>query len=153
MKKTQYKLFLSLFLIIITNSVFAQLENSNSDSIETTIPTQEQNQQAFDELQKQSQRMLDLQTAEMLSKKQQEMSGDVFAANNKNPGLAVFNEEYGANAESGVNVDPSQQNKTFDSSDVHRSWASQFIDSIPPVILYTFLGILFILILKSLFKK
>ena len=153
MKKTQYKLFLSLFLLIITNSVFAQLENSNSDSIETTIPTQEQNQQAFDELQKQSQRMLDLQTAEMLSKKQQEMSGDLDVATDTNVGLRGLNRMYGQNADSNVNIDPSLNKDIPTNTDISRSWASQFIDSIPPVILYTFLGILFILILKSLFKK
>ena len=48
-----------------------------------------------------------MQSAEFLAKKQQEMSGDIFAATDDNPGLTSLNKLYGANADPNVNVDPS----------------------------------------------
>jgi hypothetical protein len=103
--------------------------NTSIDPLETNIPTEQQNQGRFDELQNQSQRMLDIQTADFLSKKEKEMSGDIDVASDDNVGLRGFNNLYAQNADPNVNIDPSLQNKTSTSSDVHRSWASQFKES------------------------
>lgn len=103
--------------------------NNSINTSETNIPTPEQNQAKFLDMQKQSQQMIDLQTQDMLAQKQKEQSPDINVAT-EDTGAKAFEKEY-ANYEDVPNqnqagaLDPA--NPTQD--DIHRNWASQFQES------------------------
>lgn len=121
----------------------AKLFTPNNSSI--NIPTAEQNQAEFLSMQKQSQRIIDLQTQEMLQKKAAEQSGDIDIAT-QNSGDAAIKEQFGG-------LDNSTQNQAGALDDTNQNSSGNFTDSIPPIIsnlIFIFLGIL---IIRFLFRK
>lgn len=129
----------------------AKLFTPNNSS--TNIPTAEQNQAEFLSMQKQSQRNLDLQTEDMLTRKRIEQSGDIISATNDAPKSTVMNNEYGQIGNPVLNQDMSQRSQAKDLDDIHNNSLGKFTNSIPPIIsnlIFIFLGIL---IIRFLFRK
>lgn len=129
----------------------AKLFTPNNSS--TNIPTAEQNQAEFLSMQKQSQRNLDLQTEDMLTRKRIEQSGNIDLATEKKSKSAVLNDEYGQIGNPDLNQDMNQQPQAKDLDDIHNNSLGKFTNSIPPIItnlIFIFLGIL---IIRFLFGK
>ena len=121
----------------------AKLFTPNNSS--TNIPTAEQNQAEFLSMQKQSQRMIDLQTQEMLHQKRVEQSGDIDIAT-QNSGDAAIKEQFGG-------LDNSTQNHAGALDLTNQNSSEKYTDSIPSIItniVFIFLGIL---IISFLFRK
>ena len=95
----------------------------------TNIPTAEQNEAQFLSMQKQSQRLIDLQTEDMLTKKRIQQSGNIDSAISTSPKTAVLTDEYGQIGRSDLNQDMSQQPQAENADDIDRSFISQFQES------------------------
>ena len=129
----------------------AKLFTPNNTS--TNIPTAEQNQAEFLSMQKQSQRIIDLQTEDMLTRKRIEQSGDIDLATEKNYKSAVLNDEYGQIGNPDLNQDMSQYPQATNANDINKNSLGKFTDSMPPIVtnlVFIFLGIL---IIRFLFGK
>ena len=95
---------------------------------EQVIPTAEQNQAEFLALQKNSQRLIDLQTEEYINQKKAEQFGN-FNALGRDPYEAVADEKYQAASPHNLNQNTNILPKANDSEDVDLAWAGQFQES------------------------
>lgn len=103
--------------------------NNSIDPTAVNIPTAEQNQAEFLSMQNQSQRLLDLQTEDMLTRKKIEQSGDINSAINTSPKTTVANNEYGQIGNADLNQDMSRQPEAAQGEDIDRNFISQFQES------------------------
>ena len=95
---------------------------------EQVIPTAEQNQAEFQAFQKNSQRLIDIQTDEYINQKKAEQFGN-FNALGRDPYEAVADEKYQAASLQNLNQNTNILPKANDSEDVDLSWAGQFQES------------------------
>ena len=103
----------------------AKFANKSQDQV---IPTAEQNQAEFLALQKNSQRLIDLQTEEYINQKKAEQFGN-FGLLNADVGQALSDQKYAPLETKGLNQDLSNQPESFRGEDIDRSWVNQFGES------------------------
>lgn len=121
---------------------------NNINPSQTNIPTPEQNQAEFLSIQKRSQEMIDLQTQDMLNKKQQEQNVDLDAAT-MDAGKAVIEEKYGG-------LDQVNQNTTEalnETKNTEPNSLNKLTDSSLPIITTIFFAFLAIVTIRFLFGK
>lgn len=136
------KSLLNLFIFFIATSIYAQSATNESNALKIKM-LEERNEEL------EIQRISDSLDEEL---KKQYFDIDIAT---QDPGKAAISKELagmGGSAEAKQNQDMSMS-QAADADEVHKSSLAKLVDSMPPVLLYTLLGFVAILILRFLFGK
>lgn len=114
-------------------------------------PTAEQNQAEFLALQKNSQRLIDIQTEEYINQKKAEQFGD-FGLINADVGQTLNNRKYAPLETKELNQDLSKQPESLRGEEIDAISIKNELDSMSPISIFA-LSIIVLLIFKFIFRR
>jgi hypothetical protein len=130
----------NFFFLIITISIYAQSSTNESNALKLKM-IEERNEK------------LEIQRiSDSLNEEIKKQYFDVDAAT-MNSGQKTIDDKYGNTGSINQNQDMSLHPKARDLDEVHKSSIGKLVDSMPPVLLYTLLGFVVIVIFRFLFGK
>lgn len=134
------KSLLNLLLFFIATSIHAQSTTNESNALKLKM-IEERNEQ--------------LKTQRISDSLDEEIKKQYFNLEDAtmDAGQEVIDDQYGNTARVNQNQDMSLHPKAKDADEVHKSSLAKLTDSMPPVLLYTLLGFLAIVIFRFLFGK
>ncbi|MFV8346847.1 hypothetical protein [Flavobacterium sp. ZB4P13] len=134
------KSLFNLFFLFITISISAQSATNKSNALKLKI-IEERNEQLKTQ-----------HISDSLDEEINKQYGNIDDAT-MDPGQKTIDDEFGNTARINQNQDMSQQPQAKDMDEIHKSSLAKLTDSMPPVLVYTLLGFVVIVIFRFLFGK
>nr|WP_315177228.1 hypothetical protein [uncultured Flavobacterium sp.] len=134
------KSLLNLLLFLIATSIYAQSANNESNALKVKM------------IEERNEELKNQHISDSLDEEIKKQYGNIDDAT-MDAGQEVIDDQFGNTASVNQNQDMSLHPKAKDADEVHKSSLAKLTDSMPPVLLYTLLGFVAIVIFRFLFGK